>query len=856
MRKSSSKSDVFLIEAALLMAFVLLASAYIVSAAGDFNCSITAGGSCTNTKALYLKNDTGGYMNAHAQNVSAAATGWYSTSWNYRKSITINASQVNGTQTNFPVMVRLASDSDLAADAQDDGDDILFTNTSGTKLDHEIELFNGSTGELVAWVRMPTLVNTSDTTLYMYYGNSSVGSQQNRTGVWDTYYKGVWHLSDAGGTAADSLGVNNLTNEGSVNTTTGRIGMAASFNGSNDLYNDAPTGIDPAPNMTAEAWVRTPSDVSSYQYFLQLSDYSGHSTIVSIAFTNTGNHVYGLMFGTIYPSTPSLNSTEWHHVVFEYNVPYFSIYVDGNFDQTYNPGDYWFYGGRITIGALDRASLPFTGYVDEVKYSHTLRSAQWIATEYNNQKNGSTFLSLGGKESSYPYVICCNSNSSLSYACGEGVLLKLNATTNSHVQRGDYSGPAPVYGVSACLTTAPGYFNCTYVDDSCPANRECFVSMASSNASANNNTDAHVGPCNEYKRKVCCGVFNETVVTYVSPTPAANSRQTSNSVSINATVRVDAGSSADTCILEWKVGTNPAANETMQKIGTGSFVSCNATKATVDATNYTFKVYANDSGGNMANETARTFRENDEPAKVALDYPANQSHNTSRTPMFHWTVPSDADGDTLNYTINITCFGGCSDDNRIVSDIATNSYTPTTQMKYFGDDNYYYNWSIRAGDGYEFGSWSDVWKLTLDTNVSIIMLNSTIDFGVNRPPGYTDNTTDNSPYPFSIRNVGNCMTDVNISASDMLWDSVTAPSSYYRYKVDSLSGEGGAFNWSGSQTSWANVPQTNTTFVNNLNYTAGNSSFEVDINITVPGDEPPGTKSSTLLFAGEYHGPG
>ncbi len=451
-------------------------------------------------------------------------------------------------------------------------------------------------------------------------------------------------------------------------------------------------------------------------------------------------------------------------------------------------------------------------------------------------------------EATYPYTICCDSNSTLSYNCGEGIVVKLNATTNTHVQRGDYSG-AIVYGISACLSGVPGYVNCTYVDDACPANRECFASMASAYPSENNDTDAHLGPCTEYRRKICCGVISDLIITYVNPTPDDDTRRTSNSETINVTVTSDSGVSVDTCILEWN-----GVNETMTMRGTGSSVTCDATKATTDGTTYTFKVYANDSVNNMANESLRTFRENDEPEKVVLTSPENESHTTDHTPTFDWEVPSDADSDTLNYTINITCFGTCmSDDNRYVTDIMTNSYTPTTELKYFGDDNSYYNWSVRAGDGYEYGIWSDIWKLIIDTNISIIMLNDTVDFGENRPPSYSDNTSDNNPYPFSVQSTSNCMIDVNISASDLLWDFVSTPSSYFQYKVDWLSDEAGAFNWSGSQTDWESVPQTNTTFVDNLNYTAGNSSFEVDIGITVPGDEPPGSKNSTLVFTGEYH---
>jgi hypothetical protein len=451
----------------------------------------------------------------------------------------------------------------------------------------------------------------------------------------------------------------------------------------------------------------------------------------------------------------------------------------------------------------------------------------------------------------YAYAVCCDSNSTLSLGCGEGVLLKLNATTNAHAQRGDYVGPGITYGVDACISVNPGYFNCTYVDDACPADRECFASMASASSSENNDTDAHLGSCTYYRRKICCKIIPRLSVSYVSPTPSDGVRRVANTATINVTVSSDSGVTVNTCTLEWN-----GANETMTKRGSGSSVSCDTTKATADGTDYTFNVYANDTVGNLANETTRHFRENDEPEKVVLTSPANQSHTTDRTPTFQWSVPSDADSDTLNYTINITCFGGCSDDNRMVQDITTNSYTPTLELKYFGDDNYYYNWSVRAGDGYEFGNWSDVWRLIIDTNVTIIMLNNTVDFGENRPPHYADNSSDNSPYPFSLRNTGNCMINVNISASDMLWDTVSTPSAYFTYKAASLSGEGGAFNWSGSQTAWSSVSSTNAKIVDYLNYTTGNNSFETDIGIEVPFDEPPGAKSSTLVFTGEYHGQG
>src|SRR5206468_3593643 len=77
------------------------------------------------------------------------------------------------------------------------GYDIVFTtNTSGsTILNHEIETYNGTTGAVNMWVQIPTLSHTTDTVFYVCYGNSAVTtSQEHATAVWDSNYKGVWHL--------------------------------------------------------------------------------------------------------------------------------------------------------------------------------------------------------------------------------------------------------------------------------------------------------------------------------------------------------------------------------------------------------------------------------------------------------------------------------------------------------------------------------------------------------------------------------------------------------------------------------------------------------------------------------------
>jgi len=81
------------------------------------------------------------------------AQDWYNAGWPYRKTINIEFTQVVDDLTNFPVLVDF-TDADLQSKAQPDGDDILFTDSNGiSKLDHEIEYFDPSSGHLVTWVK-------------------------------------------------------------------------------------------------------------------------------------------------------------------------------------------------------------------------------------------------------------------------------------------------------------------------------------------------------------------------------------------------------------------------------------------------------------------------------------------------------------------------------------------------------------------------------------------------------------------------------------------------------------------------------------------------------------------------------
>src|SRR5271169_789990 len=161
-----------------------------------------------------------------------------SNGYSYSRPITIDHTKVPHTdQANFPVLISgtypyLASTSNGGNVTSANGYDILFTADAGgtTPLAFEQESYSPSTGAVTYWVKVPTLSHTSDTVIYLFYGNASVSSDpSNKTGVWDSNYQGVWHLEDnaANHTVQDSTsnGSNGTSAANSSSkSTTGEIG--------------------------------------------------------------------------------------------------------------------------------------------------------------------------------------------------------------------------------------------------------------------------------------------------------------------------------------------------------------------------------------------------------------------------------------------------------------------------------------------------------------------------------------------------------------------------------------------------------------------------------------------------------
>jgi hypothetical protein len=370
------------------------------------------------------------YMSGAPDSAVASATytigsgpAWYDTSWSNRKAITIDHTKVSGSSSlsNFPMLFSL-TDANLrtvpngGATGKNDGTDLLFTSSDGmTKLDDELESYNPGTGNVIAWVRIPTLSNTTDTVIYLYYGNASAIDQQNKTGVWDSNYQGVYHLPNGSSlSVTDSTSHNNGGVDHGATAAPAEIDGGASFNSASSQYVDFgnPSSLQITGALTIEAWVKFTGSFRNGIYpgilsKFSNSPYNGYELV--LAANDAGalsNKLYLQVAngGTLYTAfaNNAIAANTWYHVVAVYNGSVGNIYINGSaqsssFSASSAIGAT---SGNLHLGHLSAESSHFwDGLIDEARVSNVARSADWIATEYNNHSSPSTFYSVGSQSS-------------------------------------------------------------------------------------------------------------------------------------------------------------------------------------------------------------------------------------------------------------------------------------------------------------------------------------------------------------------------------------------------------------------------------------------------------------------------
>ncbi len=356
--------------------------------------------------------------------------------YTYCQTLVVDHTKVAGTLSNYPAAICfgvgmgsncLVNSKQLATAAnggflQDSthGYDFIFTSDSGGTMPYtyETSIHNLVTGDTEIWIKIPTTSSTVDLTVYMFYGNASVTTDQsNATGVWDANYLAVHHFQLQGGSTynvanplTDSTGVRPMTvNDVSsfrpdVPAITGVVGGGANYNGVGRAFvfvgpytNFPPTGA-PGP-FTLELWVNlngTTDQGEAYCFGSNTTD----GDRFGIYWYNTGSSwiIESRNHGASFPGATS----GWHRIAAAMpsgssDLSAVKVYVDGALQTVTGSGAVapLYSGLSYESGVLCGTSNNeyYKGLEDEMRLSITERSATWILTDYNNQSNVAAFWS-------------------------------------------------------------------------------------------------------------------------------------------------------------------------------------------------------------------------------------------------------------------------------------------------------------------------------------------------------------------------------------------------------------------------------------------------------------------------------
>lgn len=344
--------------------------------------------------------------------------------FSYYKSATLSEAQ-SGTadSTDWPLAICLDGNVQAAdADLKTVGNGGFVQNANGydirpyadsaltSPLTYELVYYQATTGKLEMHVKIPTLSASTDTVIYLAFGDSGISTDGSSTSTWVSDFVHVYHFPD-GSTLSmsdSSQQGNNLTNNG-LTATAGKADGGANGDGSADYaIKSSYTGnLNGTSNASQSIWFKTSNNSQPNDYPVSLPGNSGGGQNgFDLSFQGTSapeaNIVTsgGFLFNAI---SKTYGDGNWHHFGHTYDGSLHKTFWDGveELSQSLsgtlsmganeiNIGRFGSFGGGVGLGL-------FEGDMDEARTSAATWSPSWITADYNSQKDSSTFITWGTK---------------------------------------------------------------------------------------------------------------------------------------------------------------------------------------------------------------------------------------------------------------------------------------------------------------------------------------------------------------------------------------------------------------------------------------------------------------------------
>ncbi len=318
-----------------------------------------------------------------------------------RLGLTIPAGTVDGPLTDFPVLVRVTAP-ELAALAGDPSP-LAFTSTDEpSPLAFELERLD-DTGELLAWVRLPTVAVDAETRFDLWLDRQDLATGPDAAGVWDDDYVGVWHLSVDDGSVVDATGQQppGVPSNG-VTAIDTALGGGAAFDGSAGIITIDHTFAGALTSFTTQLWVAFEVTGTNVPLYRRLN---GTSLYPRLYVTSGGTLALQAAVGgvTNFLGAPArMLEGAPHHVAVSFDAPTSQarIYVDGELAgmSEFGPGDLDGGSNALELGSDANLDSWLLGTLDELRVSEVVRSDEWIRANFATQSDPGAFTSVGAPE--------------------------------------------------------------------------------------------------------------------------------------------------------------------------------------------------------------------------------------------------------------------------------------------------------------------------------------------------------------------------------------------------------------------------------------------------------------------------
>gem|GEM_PF-2090209 len=357
--------------------------------------------------------------------------------WSYSSKVYLNTTSaganITGNLSNYPLLIRLTNANFDFSQAKSNGGDLRFTDSAGNLLPYEIERFDATSKKAEIWVLIPTVVGNNNSQYFkMYWGRNPATTLSSGNGVFSSTnsYQGVWHLSEeAAGTGTAALykdaTPNALDGDDQISATdqTGIIGYGQDFDGTDDRVTLGVGSLfipSTSTNITVSAWFNadafTASSDANRIFSIPKTD-SNSAFSLSVSGNGGSNRIDVYNGSATNRSRSTLSASTWTHAGVTWDGTTFRVYLNGILDTSYT--------GTLTAGtaALARIGIrttnaynAFDGHMDEVRFSRSALSADWLKLDYESQKSGSTVVTAGFRSVDYSKSLLLNFNTTASGA--------------------------------------------------------------------------------------------------------------------------------------------------------------------------------------------------------------------------------------------------------------------------------------------------------------------------------------------------------------------------------------------------------------------------------------------------------